>query len=119
MKQPILILLVMILLTSFSVNAQMMRMDPKERAEELKEKLYLTDEQTEQVEQIYTNAENEIKSKVQGSGNREQMREAMETIMSNTDNEILKILDEVQQDKYNQMIEERRNEMKDMQRGFN
>lgn len=118
MKNVVLFFSVIILFISVTTFAQI-RTGPEERAKALREQLNLTDEQTEQVKQIYVNADDEIKSNVQGSGKREQMRSVMQTVMDNVDNEILKILDEVQQDKYNQIIEERRKEMKDMQRGFN
>ena len=118
MKKLILFLTIIVFFLSTAGFAQM-RKDPEERANELKEKLNLTDEQTEQVKQIYFNADNEIKSKVQGSGNREQMREAMKTIMSNTDNEILKIINDEQKEKYNEIIQEREERMPGPQRNFN
>jgi len=120
MKQPIIILLVMMLLTSFFANAQMMRMNPKERAEELKEKLNLTDEQTKQAEEIYIKADKEMKETMfEGARNRERLREAMETIMSNIDIKILKILNDEQKEKYNEMIQERNERMPMRQRNFN
>jgi biopolymer transport protein ExbD len=112
MRQSSLIFLITMFFISFSANAQMTRMNPKERAEELKEKLELSDEQTKQVEEIYIKADNEIKETIQeGSRNREQLREAMETIMGNTDNEILEILNDKQKEKYNEIMQERKERM--------
>ena len=120
MRQSSLIFLAIILLISFSANAQMMRMNPKERAEELKEKLELSDEQTKQVEEIYIKTDNEIKeTNREGSRNREQLRDAMETIMSNTDNEILKILNDAQKEKYKEIIRERKERMPGRLKGIN
>jgi hypothetical protein len=112
MKQPILFFIVMMLFLSFSANAQMMRMDPKERAEELKEKLGLDEEQTVKVEEIYAKADNEIKQIIQdGSINRDQIRETIESIMSNSDIDIIKILNNEQKIKYKQIIKEQKNRM--------
>lgn len=112
-----LISIVMLLLVSINNYAQMMK-SPEERAKELREKLNLTNEQTEKVKQIYENADNEFRDRIQGSGNRDQIRIAMQTLMDNTDSEILKILNGEQKTSYERIMEARKEQMEKFPRNF-
>jgi hypothetical protein len=108
----------MMLLLNINNHAQMMK-SPAEKVKELKQKLNLTNEQTEKVEQIYEDAEYEFRNRIQGSGNRDQIRTAMQTLMNNTDVEILKILNDEQKEIYDSIMEARKRQMEQFQRNFN
>jgi len=118
MKTPV--LLVSILVFTFLVTytyAQMMK-SPEQRAKDLKEKLNLTNEQTEKVEQIYEKADSLFRNSLQGSGNRDQMKAAMKTLMNDTDAEILKILNDEQKEIYGSIMEDRKKQLEQLQKNI-
>jgi DNA gyrase/topoisomerase IV subunit A len=115
------IILIILLAASFLVKAQI-RKDPEERTKEMKEKLNLSEEQSEKILQIYINTDKEIESKMQGgSTNRVEMLKGIRDIMENTDEEIFKILNEEQQEKYKKITNERKENYDKMKsnRNFN
>jgi periplasmic protein CpxP/Spy len=81
------------------------RRTPEERAQNLKEQLSLTDEQTSKVEKIYVEADQKFKNELQGNFDRDKFR----TIMDTTNMEIEKLLTDNQKDAFNKLLEERRN----------
>lgn len=110
MKKISLMLIVM-LLVSMSINAQMRR-TPKERAENLKQRLELTDEQTKKVESIYTESEKKaMKLFEQSSGDREESMKSMREIMNESDAKIEKILNKKQKEAFKKIKEERMQRM--------
>lgn len=110
MKKLSLMLIVM-LLVSFSMNAQMRR-TPKERAENLKQRLELTNEQTKKVETIYTESEKKaMKIFEENSGNREENMKSFRKIMEESDAQIDKILNKKQKEAFKKFKEERMQRM--------
>jgi len=85
------------------------RMSPEERALQLKEVLDLTDEQTKEVEQIYTESQKKMAElRDQYEGDRSQMRELMMAHRDETNKKIEEILYEDQIPVYREYLEERR-----------
>jgi len=84
------------------------RMNPEDRAAQLKETLDLTDEQTEKVEQIYQESQ-ELMSQMreQFQGDRSQMREQMMKSREEINKKIEGILYEDQIVLYHEYMEER------------
>jgi len=118
MKSPVLLvsILVFTFLATYT-NAQMMK-SPEERAKELRQNLNLTNEQTEIVEQIYENADNEFRNRIQGSGNRDQMKTAMNALMNDTDAKVLKILNDEQKVIYDSIIVVRKKQLEQLQKNI-
>ncbi len=108
MKNLIITSLITLFVMSISISAQN-RMTPKERAQNLKEKLNLTEEQTQKVDSILTQSSEKMKElRSENKGNREQYRQ----IMQDTNNEIEKILTADQKQAYEKMLNERRKGMR-------
>lgn len=106
--RPMLALLVFAGLSAFA-QAQPMMPTPAERAERLKERLDLSDEQTKKVEAIFQKSqETTQKGMMEHMGDREAMREFMQKQMEATDKEIEKILTAEQKQKYEELKKERR-----------
>ena len=101
------------------------RMDPKERIEKqtarLKEQLTLTDEQTAKVKEIMTKnmeAQHAAFEKARENNeqpDREKMRAQMQASMDKQNNEIKAVLTAGQKTKYEQLIKEREERMKNRQ----
>jgi hypothetical protein len=86
------------------------RMSPEERAAQLKERLDLTEEQTKEVEKIYTEWQEKMSEmREQFGGDREQMREQMMASRDEINKKIEDILYEDQIELYRVYQEERRN----------
>ncbi len=118
MKTPV--LLVSILVFTFLATytyAQMMK-SPEERAKDLKEKLKLTNEQTGKVEQIYEKVDSLFRNSLQGSGNRDQMKTAMNALMNDTDAKVLKILNDEQKVIYDSIIVVRKKQLEQLQKNI-
>ncbi|MCW0484148.1 Spy/CpxP family protein refolding chaperone [Gaoshiqia sediminis] len=103
------------------------QMDPAERVERqtqrLKEALTLTDEQTVKVKEIYTKygeKQREAFQKARESGqemDREKMREQMQANMVQQDNEVKALLTAEQKTKFEAVIKERQERMRNWQQG--
>ena len=100
---------VLLFLTASSVCAQPMMRTPAERAQQLKERLSLTEEQTIAVEIIFEERQKETKAKLDSlMGDREAMRAFMTGQAATTDKEIEELLNEDQKKKYEELKKERR-----------
>lgn len=87
----------------------MMMATPEERAQRLKERLSLSEEQTKKVQEIFKKSEKERQDKMESvRGDRDAMREQMTAIMAVTDKEIEKLLTGEQKKKYDELKKERR-----------
>ncbi len=107
---PLLFVALITLLHSFGV-AQL-RISPEEQAKRLKDTLALSDSQTVKVQKIYENMHTAMMETFQSNqGDREAIREAMMTIVSETDEQIEALLTPEQKVKYEEMEKERRNRM--------
>jgi len=105
MKNLLVILSFAVFTFSLSVHAQG-RFTPQERVKMLKDKLTLTDEQSAKIEKILTKSDEDMKN-LRSSESPD--RGAFMKIRQNTDQEILKVLNDKQKNEFNKMIEERRN----------
>lgn len=107
MKNIIITSIIVLFIISISIFAQN-RMTPEERTKMLKEKLGLTEEQTQKVELILAQSSEKIKElHSENKGNRDQFRQ----IMQDTNGEIEKILTDDQKQAYEKMLQERRKGM--------
>ncbi len=92
-----------------SLWAQPMMRTPAERAQQLKERLSLTEEQTIAVEIIFEERQKETTAKLDSlMGDREAMRAFMTGQAVKTDKEIGELLNEDQKKKYEELKKERR-----------
>ena len=83
------------------------RMSPETRAAQLKERLNLSDEQTQKIEQIYReSSERMSQMRDQSTDDRTQMREQMMRSREETNNKIEEILNQDQIDLYRQYLQE-------------
>ena len=114
---PLVLVLVGLLVVSNSaLQAQGMRLTPKDRADSLKARLSLTDKQTEQVVKIYEEQQLDFeKVRNASAGDREAMRAAMPKIVQKSDEKIEKLLDKEQLKKYEQFKKDRMQRMQGMQ----
>ena len=87
------------------------RFTPQERLKMLKERLNLTEEQSQIVEKILIKSDDEMQ-KLRSSDNRD--RSQFRAQMDKTNQEIEKVLDENQKAEYNKMLDERRNRKQGM-----
>ena len=110
---PIIAVLVgLFVASSTALQAQGMRVTPKERADTLKVRLSLSDKQTEQVVKIFEDQQKEFqKIRESNMGDREAMRTAMTEITQKSDAKIEKLLDKDQMKKYEQWKKERAQRM--------
>lgn len=112
------VLLGLLLASSPALQAQGMRMTPKERADTLKARLSLTDKQTEQVVKIYEEQQLDFeKVRKTAAGDREAMRAAMPKIIQRSDEKIEKLLDKEQMKKYEEFKKERSQRMQGQRTG--
>lgn len=106
------VLLGLLVISGSALQAQGMRMSPKERADSLKVRLSLTDKQTEQVVKIYEEQQLDFeKVRNTASGDREAMRAAMPKIVQKSDEKIQKLLDKEQLKKFEEFKKERMQRM--------
>ena len=114
---PLVLVLVGLLVVSNSaLQAQGMRLTPKDRADSLRARLSLTDKQTEQVVKIYEEQQLDFeKVRNASAGDREAMRAAMPKIVQKSDEKIEKLLDKEQLKKYEQFKKDRMQRMQGMQ----
>lgn len=122
MKQslgPLLLVLVgLFVISNSALQAQGMRLTPKERADSLKVRLSLTDKQTEQVVKIYEEQQLDFeKVRNASAGDREAMRAAMPKIVQKSDEKIEKLLDKEQLKKYEQFKKDRAQRMQGQRPG--
>jgi Spy/CpxP family protein refolding chaperone len=95
-----------VLLISLMVTAQP-RQSPQDRVKALKERLTLTDDQSAQVEKIFTQAQEKMKN----TSDRSEFRK----IMNDSNDQIEKILTDTQKTEFKKMQEERMNRMRNRQ----
>jgi periplasmic protein CpxP/Spy len=98
---------VIIFMAAFIVSNAQPRRTPKDRAQNLKEQLNLTDEQTSKIENLYIEADKKFQEAAQVNLDRSKFRE----IMDSTNVQIKKLLTDEQKDTFNKLLEERRNRM--------
>jgi hypothetical protein len=104
MKKIILMSSLFLFMVTFASFAQGMR-TPQERLKVLNEKLSLTKEQSVKVESILLENDKQIQ-KLRSSDNPD--RNEFRKIMENSNQEILKVLNEKQKVEYNKMLDERK-----------
>ena len=86
---------------------------PEERANQLKEQLDLTDEQTAAIEKIYSDMDAKMADlREQAGGDREAMRENFRALREEIDQAIEEVLFEDQIQKYREYNEQRRENMR-------
>jgi len=107
MLRTIVVLVAALFIISIPILAQP-HMSVEERVQHLKKDLSLTADQVEQVKAIFKEADVEIESK--NSNDTRDFKE-MRTIIEQTDNKILDVLNDNQKKLYKKMIEERKNRM--------
>ncbi len=101
-----------ILFAAFA-QAQPMRMSTEERVKILKDSLKLNDEQSAKIKKILDGQSEEMASVFEKySDNRDSMRTAMQDIMQKTDKKIKSILTKDQAVKYDAIVKERRERMR-------
>jgi Spy/CpxP family protein refolding chaperone len=106
MQKIIMIAAFAVLLISLTVSAQP-RQSPQDRVKALKERLNLTDDQSVQVEKIFTQAQEKMKN----SADRSEFRK----IMTDSNDQIEKLLTDKQKTEFKKMQEERMNRMRNRQ----
>ncbi|MBI1938267.1 MAG: hypothetical protein HYS25_09080 [Ignavibacteriales bacterium] len=113
LKKILLFSVLALLVLSASSNAQM-RMSPSGRAKQLAEQLSLNADQTKKVEVIFTNSQNKTEQIMgkDGFGNGEN-RDKMMKIREDTNNEVMKILNDKQKSEFKKIIEEQRKRMEE------
>ena len=105
-------LLIFLFIFQFTISYAQKGFSPKDRVTELKTKLELTDNQTKKIETIFEENHKKMDALFEKNKNdQESSRKAMKEIMDNTDKEIEKVLDKNQKAKYQQLIDERKNDM--------
>lgn len=93
------------------------RMNPQERAAELKDHLDLTDEQAKQIETILIESQNKMSEMRKNfEGDREQMRNAMMNSREEVEKKIEEILYEDQKIKYQEYRDEQQQRMRNFRR---
>jgi Spy/CpxP family protein refolding chaperone len=106
MQKIIMIATFAVLLISLTVSAQS-RQTPQDRVKALKERLSLTDDQAAQVEKIFTQAQDKMKS----SSDRSEFRK----IMSDANDQVQQLLTETQKTEFKKMQDERTSKMRNHQ----
>ena len=93
------------LIISLSTFAQQQRLTPQERAKALTERLNLTKDQASQIEQIYVQAQDQMK-KMSTDGKPD--RSAMRKMMQDTQTKVINVLNDKQKAEFQKMQDERR-----------
>lgn len=89
------------------------RMEPAERANMLKERLSLTDEQTKKVTEIFSASRDEMMKLRDASGeDRDAMRAGMQEIRKKTDAKIVALLTEKQKKEFDKLRKEQEEQMR-------
>ena len=89
-------------------NPPRQRLTPKQRAMELKTALDLTDEQSQQIEQILIESRHRMaEDRGQFQGDREAIREVMREHWEETERQIEEILNDEQKEKYQELRQQR------------
>lgn len=115
MKKFALVISLMIVIFTFNAYAQG-RMDPAERAKDLKTKLGLTDDQTTKIQKIFEDAQTEAMAQMSGdSDSRSARRTAMQAVMTKAQEKVKVLLTDEQKTAYQKIIDERQN-MRKMQK---
>lgn len=91
------------------------RMTHEERLQQYKERLKLSDDQTQKLDAILLKSEKK-RDEMRNKGDRENMRDEMMKIMEETNNQISKILKSAQKAEFKKMVEERKNRMQNQHR---
>ena len=104
MKNIIFVITVSIFVLSSVVLSQS-RFTPKERLINLQNKLNLTDEQSSKIEKILIDSDQQMKNLRAGEN---PSREEIRKVRENTNQEIMKLLDDNQKAVYNKILEQRK-----------
>ena len=89
------------------LHAQPRRMSPEDRTAQLKERLKLTDDQSDSVLTIFKSADEKMRKEFESHrGDREAMREAMTAHRKETNDKIRALLTEDQQKTFDEMLKE-------------
>lgn len=89
------------------------RFSIEDQVKDLKQKLELTDEQTDQIKNILEEQREQMeKLRENADGDRSQMRDLFMQVREETDTKIKEILNDEQKEKYDEIQEERRNRMR-------
>jgi Spy/CpxP family protein refolding chaperone len=108
MKFSLFLVVLFAVFCSINIFAQR-GMSVEERMKELDKQLDLSDKQYSQVEKIMENQSKKFRNLWQESnGNRESMREEGRKLRKETDDKIMKVLNDEQKKKYKKLMEERR-----------
>ncbi|MDP3441490.1 MAG: hypothetical protein Q8T08_01400 [Ignavibacteria bacterium] len=103
--------ILVVLFSSVLINAQN-RVSPQERTKQLAEQLKLDEDQTKQVEEIFTRSQEKIMEIVQSGGMGDpSTREKVMQIREQSNEEIMKLLNDTQKEEFEKIIEEQRNRM--------
>jgi Spy/CpxP family protein refolding chaperone len=108
MKRPFLTLAIILLLFA-AANAQE-RYSIKDRVQQLKDSLSLSDSQAVAIDSILTSAMNKVKD-ISATG--QERRQAIRQIMLDANSDIEKVLTDSQKEKFEQIQAERRNVMRE------
>jgi len=103
MQKIVIIAVLAVFFVSLTVSAQQRQSVP-DRVKALKERLNLTDDQSSQVEKIFTDAQEKMKN----SSDRSEYRK----IMSDSNDQIEKLLNDTQKTEFKKMQEERMSRMR-------
>ena len=114
MYRTIMISAIAIIMFTPSTFAQQPRLSPQERVKALTERLNLTKDQAAQIEQIYIEAQNQMKQmSIDGKPDRSAMRKMME----DTQAKVANVLDDKQKAEFQKMQDERRKGMQNQKSG--
>jgi len=103
-----------VIMFTLSTFAQQPRLSPQERVKALTERLNLTKDQAAQIEQIYIEAQNQMK---QMSTDGKPDRSAMRKMMEDTQTKVGNVLDDKQKVEFKKMQDERRKNMQNQKPG--
>ncbi len=118
MKKQYFIYMLVFALFSLSALYAQGRMTPEERANQLKERLKLNDEQTAKVKNIYSEFFKDMqKLREENTGDRQEMRTTMRKKIEEVDKKIEKLLTDKQKEEFQKMINERSQRRRNGMRG--
>ncbi len=106
MYRTIMIAAIAVFILSLLTFAQPQRLTPQERVKALTERLNLTKDQASQIEQIYIQAQDQMKKMSTTDGKPD--RSAMRKMMQDTQTQVVNVLDDKQKVEFQKMQDERR-----------
>lgn len=115
MLKRTIILSVVLLLGLAVLNQAQMRMSPEERAKQLTEQLKLTKDQTKKVEEIFKKSQDKMQ-KIFDSGSGfgdPDTRDKIMKLRDESNNEVMKLLNDKQKTEYKKILEEQRKRMEE------